>query len=174
MSNTKILIDRDPEQDDAVEAAHGRTIVLVSCAKSKRSRQSQARDLYCSPLFKAQREYAEAISDQWFILSAKHGLLEPDRQIAPYEKTLKGAPAADKKAWTYRVWADLQRRTTSSDLIVITAGEDYCHYLIPLMEERGHQVQRPLQGWGMGFQPGRLRQLIAECKAAASRGGAAT
>jgi hypothetical protein len=147
------------------QAAQTQTIVLVSCVKSKRSHPSPAKDLYCSRLFEAQREYAEAISDQWFILSAKYGLLEPGQQIAPYEKTLIGAPAAEKKAWTGRVWADLERRIMPSDLIVITAGEDYCHYLIPLLRQQGHQVQRPLKGLAMCFQPRRLRQLTVDCKA---------
>jgi hypothetical protein len=91
--------------------------------------------------------------------------IEPDQQIAPYDKTLRGAPAADKKAWTDRVWTDLKQRITPLDLIIITAGEDYCHYLFPLLWERGCYVQRPLQGLGMGLQPGRLRQLTAASKA---------
>jgi hypothetical protein len=150
------------------EVGRRRTIVLISCVKTKRSLPSSAKDLYCSLLFEAQRDYAEAVSNQWFILSAKYGLLEPDEQIAPYEKTLKAAPAAEKKVWTDRVWAELERRTTSSDLIVITAGEDYCHYLLPLLHKRGYQVQRPLKGLAMGFQPGRLRELTAMHKAGAA------
>lgn len=145
------------------EASQGRTIVLISCVKSKRSHPAPAKDLYCSRLFEAQRDYAETISDQWFILSAKYGLLEPDQQIAPYQMTLKGAAAADKKAWTDRVLTDLERWITPSDLIVITAGEDYCHYLIPVLRKRGHQVQRPLKGLAMGFQPGRLRADPRSC-----------
>jgi len=141
-----------------------RTIVLVSCVKSKRSQPSPAKDLYCSTLFDAQRGYAEATADQWFILSAEHGLLDPETRIAPYEKTLKGAPVAEKRAWTDRVWAALQGRTEPSDVIVITAGEDYCRHLMPLLQKRGHEVQRPLKGLALGFQPGRLRELTAAAR----------
>ena len=31
----------------------------------------------------------------WFILSDEHGLVHPDTELAPYEKDIKGMPAAD-------------------------------------------------------------------------------
>ncbi len=43
-------------------------------------------------------------------------------------------------------------------------GENYCRYLIPLIELWGNKVQRPLKGLSMGFQPGRLRALTMEAK----------
>ena len=141
---------------------NGRSIVLVSCVKSKRSSSSPAKDLYVSTLFRAQRAFAERFANKWFILSAKYGLLEPDRVVDTYEETLKGASAERKRAWSHDVFASLEKQTTPDDVITITAGEDYCKYLAPLLEKRGNEVRRPVKGLSMGFIPGRLHDLIAK------------
>ena len=52
-------------------------VALVSCVKSRRPEPAPARDLHTSPLFRAMRRYAESHADAWYILSAKHGLVEP-------------------------------------------------------------------------------------------------
>lgn len=49
----------------------------------------EARELYCSPLIRMERVYAERHRDRWFILSAKCGLVAPERVIEPYDETLK-------------------------------------------------------------------------------------
>ncbi len=138
-----------------------RSIILISCVKSKSSRRAKAKDLYDSTLFRAQRAYAERFGDQWFILSAKYGLLDPEREIDPYEETLKGDSTKQKRDWSECVYNELQRHTRPHDIITITAGEDYCRYLEPLLAERGNLVIRPVKGLSMGFIPGRLRELIA-------------
>ncbi len=137
-------------------------VVLISCAKSKQRYRCAAKELYCSTLFKCQRTFAEACSNRWFVLSAKHWLLRPDQQIRPYEKTLNGASVAEKKDWAKKVFARLDKKLKRSDRIIITAGENYCRYLVPLLEARGHKVDRPLRGITMGFQPARLRELARE------------
>jgi hypothetical protein len=54
-------------------------IGLVSCTKSKREHAAPPQDLYDeSAFFRKARQYARANHDDWYILSAKHGLLEPD------------------------------------------------------------------------------------------------
>jgi hypothetical protein len=61
---------------------------LVGCVKSKQSQAAPARELYVSPLFRGRRAWVERTCDRWFILSAKHGLVEPDRVLAPYDEIL--------------------------------------------------------------------------------------
>jgi hypothetical protein len=141
-----------------------RPIVLISCVKSKRPFRCAAKELYCSNLFQAQREFAEALARRWFILSAKYGLVSPDQDIEPYEKTMNGASAAEKKAWSEKVLIDLEGKLGPSDRLVITAGENYCRYLIPLLEAKGHEVEQPLKGLSMGYRPGRLRKLAAQAR----------
>jgi hypothetical protein len=45
--------------------------ILLGCVKRKRASPDRARDLYISPLWRARREYAEALGDPWYIVSAK-------------------------------------------------------------------------------------------------------
>jgi hypothetical protein len=48
--------------------------------------------LYTSNYFELKREYAKTCCDEYLILSAKHGLLDPDGDlIEPYDETLSGA-----------------------------------------------------------------------------------
>ena len=38
------------------------------------------------------------------MLSAEHGLVDPDEVIAPYDKTLNNVPIAVRRQWAERVW----------------------------------------------------------------------
>jgi hypothetical protein len=74
-------------------------VALVSCVKSKQNQPAPAKDLYTSPLFRNLRKYAEDNTDRWYILSAEHGLVDPDQILAPYEKTLNNARKDERLAW---------------------------------------------------------------------------
>lgn len=79
-------------------------IGLVSCVKTKRDEPAAPRNLYTSPYFEKMRDYAEQNHDDWWILSAKHGLLNPDADlIEPYNETLSDARVAKKREWAQRV-----------------------------------------------------------------------
>lgn len=61
-----------------------RKTVLISCVSKKQKYRAKAQDLYISPLFKLNLEYAQELKpDAIFILSAKHGLLHLDTEIDP-------------------------------------------------------------------------------------------
>jgi hypothetical protein len=83
-------------------------IGLVGCVKSKRASSALARDLYTSPLFLGRRRWVEATCDRWFVLSALHGLVEPDWELAPYDMTLKDASDAERHAWSERVLREVK------------------------------------------------------------------
>jgi uncharacterized protein DUF6884 len=69
------------------------TLFLVQCAAKKQSSAMPARDLYCSPWFVKARAYVEQHGGRWFILSAKHGLVEPTAVLTSYNVTLNTMPA---------------------------------------------------------------------------------
>lgn len=61
-------------------------IALISCVSKKQEladgEKVKAIDLYISPLFKMAYNYAQKLNvDKIFILSAKHGLLSPEKEI---------------------------------------------------------------------------------------------
>jgi hypothetical protein len=128
------------------------SIFLVSCASTKRAEPSAAKDLYTSQLFEKSREYAGREADRWYILSAKHGLLSPAKEIAPYNVTLKGMSKSERLSWAAKTAAAISQVTTPNDSITILAGEAYREFLIPELHRIGYSVQVPMQGLSIGNQ----------------------
>jgi len=84
-----------------------KTIGLLACAKDKKAGLHNACDLYQSHLFSLGKSYLERHCDAWFILSAKHGLLNPMAEIENYDVTLNTFNKAQRAEWVGRVWKDL-------------------------------------------------------------------
>src|SRR5882724_11266576 len=81
---------------------------LISCSKSKGGHRDFARNMYVSPLYRKSMMVAEGWGLSFSILSAKHGLLNPDEIIEPYDLTLKGASKQFKSEWARRVDAQIR------------------------------------------------------------------
>ena len=129
-------------------------MVLVGCVKLKLARAAAAKDLYRSPLWQRRRNYAEASRCPWMILSAKHGLLDPETQIAPYDLALAALSAAEQRAWGEHVVGQLEERLGSlaGTTFEVHAGRAYRRAIEPGIAERGGSVAAPLEGLGMGEQ----------------------
>ncbi len=128
---------------------------LVGCVKSKLTQSAPARELYTSALFAGRRAYVEATCDQWFILSAKHGLVEPGEILAPYDETLKGATRDERRKWSGPVLEALEQRLGALARITFEfhAGADYRAYgLVDGLVQRGALIENPTAGLGMGHQ----------------------
>jgi hypothetical protein len=103
-------------------------IGLVSCSKRKLDHPCPARDLYTvSVLFCKARAYCERHYDGWYILSAKHGLVHPGDDLAPYDVTLKRMRVAERRAWGRRVSDELQG--LGDHVFYAHAGKDYLEYI---------------------------------------------
>ena len=127
-------------------------LCLVSCVSRKRTTSCRARELYTSPWFSKARAHVEQLGATWFILSAAHGLLEPDRRIAPYDVTLRRMTAEARRAWAARVLGELEPHLRGKRRVVMFAGQRYRQYLVPLLEARGHSIAVPLAGLAIGKQ----------------------
>lgn len=127
-------------------------ICLVACAKTKRKTQGRAEDLYISPLFNKCRQFARQHCGTWYILSAKYGLLEPDRIIKPYDRNLKTMSKKEKKQWALSIFQDLRSRSSRSDSILILAGNSYRKHIMPLLSQEGYETLIPLEGRSIGIQ----------------------
>jgi hypothetical protein len=127
-------------------------VVLVGCVKSKLGRPAQARDLYTSALFRKARAYAEATGVGWFVLSAEHGLVEPEQVIEPYELHLSSTSRAYRTEWGRRVVHDLQANLGDlrSKVIEVHAGKAYVDAVLEGLVEAGATVVEPLAGLTMG------------------------
>jgi len=101
-------------------------IGLVGCVKSKHRTARPAGAMYRSPLFHGAREYVERSCERWLILSAHHGVLEPNEVIEPYDTTLLTFTIAEKREWSQRVVAQLQTRVSlEGAAFEIHAGQEY-------------------------------------------------
>ena len=127
-------------------------VALVSCVKSKRTAASAAQDLYTSDLFTGMRHYAERHSDEWFILSAEHGVLKRDEVIAPYERSLNKMLKRERLEWAGKVQRRLLELIPSGASIVVLAGERYRENLVPFLKQHGFVVDVPMAGLKLGYQ----------------------
>ena len=128
-------------------------IGLVSCVKTKRDKPATPKNLYIFDYFKKMRSYAEQYHDDWWILSAKHGLLDPDGEpIEPYDETLSGARKAKKREWAERVAKQLDEEGLLSDdvTLVFHAGKDYYEELLPHIDSTGASIEILTEGLSIG------------------------
>jgi Family of unknown function (DUF6884) len=138
-------------------------VAIVGCSKNKAlpdigERTMPARRLYgASALFRKAMAFAEANADRTLIASAKYGLVEPDRELAPYDLALGDLPAAARRVWGIGVAAQLRDAfpSTVGVTLVLLVGRAYAIELLR-DAQRWAAVEQPLQGLGIGH---RLRAL---------------
>ncbi len=128
------------------------TVFLVSCVKTKTRTRAPARDLYISLWFTKARAYVESTGCPWFILSAEYGLLHPDTEVEPYERTLNRMRVQERRAWARRVLDALAPRIHGVQRIVVLAGERYREFLMPVLTSFCPEVQVPMAGLRSGEQ----------------------
>jgi hypothetical protein len=126
-------------------------IGLVGCSRLKADRPLPARELYVSPLFRAARAYAERRygPERWLILSAQHGLVDPETVLAPYDLTLRQLSAAEREAWGDWVAVELTDRFPAGTVLWFHAS---ALYRMAIARAVAHQVRAPLAGLCIGQQ----------------------
>ena len=145
---TRIAPYRGATLDDGV----GRRLFLVSCVKTKLPTPASAKDLYISNWFRKARACVESTGCRWRILSAQYGLVHPDEEIRPYEKTLNTMPIAERRAWAQDVLEAMVPFLVDTDMVVFLAGVRYREFLEPALRERGVAVSVPMLGLSQGRQ----------------------
>jgi len=109
------------------------------------------------------RAYAEQFHNEWWILSAKSGLLDPDGEATPpYDETLSGARVARKREWANRVVEEMEQEghLSGDDTPVFHAGKDYHEELLPLLENRTVSIKIPTEGLGIGKKQGWYKKRL--------------
>ena len=132
-----------------------RRIGLVGCVKKKVGVPRVAKDLYVSTLFVGRRSYVERSSDEWWVLSAKHGLVHPDEVLAPYNVTLKDADRLARRSWSNQLLLVIDERIQPrrGDVFEIHAGAEYREFgLLDGLGDRGCVVEIPTEGMPFGVQ----------------------
>ena len=106
--------------------------IFLSCTKKKASHRCKAEEMYSeSSLFSKALEYAKSLNpDHIYILSAKHHLLPLNKEIEPYNLTLKDFSAEERKNWTEKVLKQLKDKNINFNAkTLFLCGECYIEYL---------------------------------------------
>lgn len=133
-------------------------VAFIGCSAQKLDRPAPARELYTGALFKLALQYAELVADKVYVLSAEHGVVPLDRELAPYDARLR---PENSKRWGRNVSLDLVNYGTLDQArdheVLFLAGEAY---FAPLDFPGTGFWARPLKGLGIGEQKAKLKQLI--------------
>lgn len=137
---------------------------FIACAKTKASFAMPAGALYASPLYRKSLLAALDLSDRVYILSAKHGVLDPQTLIEPYDLTLKTIPRSQRQEWGREAGKRLDEILSRRDIVTLICGEEYIEPLRPDLERIGVSVEEPLGRLSLGQRLQRLAVLNGEAK----------
>jgi hypothetical protein len=139
-------------------------VYLVACTSRKALYPGSAKNIYRSPLFEGSRWLAEKRSERWFVLSAKHGLLNPDQMIDPYDESLYGLDEKQLGLWASKVFNQLKQFLHPGSRVVFLAGDRYRTHLEHYLADTKIESSAPLRELGIGSQVGWLQKVIREEK----------
>lgn len=137
-------------------------IALVGCCKTKLSYTCEAKNMYCSSLFKKTKKLIELNSLNWFILSAKYGLIENNKIIDPYDSSLKSFSLNELKKWSFDVYQEIKNRKLNN-LIFYCGSKYHNNYLIELLNNNNICYRIPMKGLSLGQRLSYLnKEIIAK------------
>ena len=134
-------------------------LILVGCVKTKIDTDDEvkAKGLYDSRLWKCRRGYAERFARSWYILSAKHHLLDPEKKIRTYDLAMTDMNAVERLEWSERVLKGIAGKfpDLKGKVVEIHAGKAYAESgLEKELRAAGAIVHRPLK---------RVRGIVPQC-----------
>lgn len=149
-----------------------KTIALLGCGKAKRDHAAPARALYTGSLFRASLLACSAIAaDAIYIVSAQHGLIDLDQELAPYEAHLARQSKRDRESWGMRLVETVAGRHGHHLRLVVYAGDAYAYpirraaYYVGGGGRTGVSsitVDEPLRGLELGARLSYLKKQLEE------------
>ncbi len=113
-------------------------LIITACSKNKlgcdSSISAPAKEMYQGTLFKKVKLFAEVMNFDYRIISAEHGLVEPDEKIKGYDKKLR--TNGDIEYIRSGVEEKIKEEFSHYDKIVVVAGEKYREVLMNVFDER--------------------------------------
>ena len=115
-----------------------RKIALIGCCKRKQGKNEPnelffAKDIYIGNSFKKSKEQGivKFECEDYYILSAKHHLLDKNEKITYYDKTLCKMNVNEKREWAKKVLEELNSKfDLKNDVFYIFAGKCYYKNLV--------------------------------------------
>lgn len=127
-----------------------KTIVLLSCCKTKLPYKAPAEIFYQSAGFKKSLAYAKSLNpSEIYILSAKHHLVSLDKELEPYDVCLNDFSTDGRKVWAESVISQLNGvANLENDRFIILAGKNYYSEIVKTVKN----FELPLAGLQMGYR----------------------
>lgn len=138
-----------------------KTCIIIPCCKDKLLSSEQAQKLYLSPFFKAAKKVAVESNYDWYILSAKYGLIKPDTVIKPYNMVFKlNGGRMYRQNPRPEVVSKLEAKRLKDHANWILSGYEKRIYLMGKTYTTGLlDGEEPLAGMGIGDQLKLLKTL---------------
>jgi hypothetical protein len=135
----------------AAPPTSGIKVALISCTKRKRNGCHPAKALYDSPMFRLSFDYADQSFHRVYILSAKHGLLDPDTPITPYDTSLAKMSKHRRHCWAEGVNEQIRQLVPLGSEIHFFCGRFYREDLLRLLN-KDYLCHAPIAGLSFGRQ----------------------
>lgn len=121
-----------------------KNVFLITCTKAKADKPLPAKDLYISNTFILSRKIAEKYGDIWFIISAKHGLLNPEKIISPYDLDIQTLSKTNQNQWADKIAYSLSCLVNNDDHIIFLGDNGYYDILNDKCRGKGVNLINPL------------------------------
>lgn len=120
-------------------------VVLIGSSGQMAVEPGPAGQMFTSSGFAHAREYAGRCGYPWFVLSAKHGLLDADDVVGPFDLQFGDQPVGYRTAWGEWVAVQLADRVRLQDVVVeVHGGVDFAQPLRKPLARRGAALELPL------------------------------
>jgi hypothetical protein len=132
-----------------VPAGDGARVLLLASTADLADAPTTAAELFRSPGFARARQLAVATGTHWYVLSAKHGLLDPADVVGPFDVQLAERSPGYRSAWGEWVVAQLAERVSLEGTVVeVHGGVDFAQPLRQPLDRRGAGLELALpESW---------------------------
>jgi hypothetical protein len=162
-------VDGEELHGDVVRSGR---VALIGSSGATADDARPAGQMFRSDGFARAREHALHSRLPWFVLSAKHGLLDPGEVISPHRIQIDDQPAGYRTAWGEWVVAQLSDRLQLDGVVVeVHGGVDFAQPIRQPLTRRGAVLEIPLPGSWRDARPGdpETRPADAPVRAALER-----
>ena len=133
-------------------------LFVIGCSISKQSTPTTAGELYKSTRFRLAKQLAESISDEFLVLSAKHGLIRPTTTVQPYDTQLSSLSENELACWRKQL---VHQLPTTKRNVCILASEEYTTLFLSAFHSHSAKFSTPLARVDERHHEGWLQQANA-------------
>lgn len=166
LAGRKVVVKSNRESKNTLKIdsfeSKPKQVVIISCGKSKNKvSKCTANDAYTGRSFLLKKEYAELSNTPWFILSAKYGLIRPQRIIDPnYDKTVSSAKDINELASKIKKQVSKYPEFSVAEDILFLGPEAYVKAL-NIVFSGNKNILHPTKGLNQGKSQKMIKSLLS-------------